>query len=61
MKKLTGTMRGRLERGFCTWLALTWNESVVDVAGFAFLETSLGMRGHEGGVFRVKYASRLRL
>ena len=51
------------ERGFCTWLALTWkNESGVDVADFAFLETSLGMRGYEGEAFRVEseYASRLR-
>jgi hypothetical protein len=52
MKRLTGAMR---ERGFCTWLALTWNnESGVDVADFAFLETSLGMRGYEGGAFRVE-------
>jgi hypothetical protein len=43
MKRLTGAMK---ERGFCTWLALTWNsESGVDAADFAFLETSLGMRG----------------
>ena len=54
-KRLTWSMR---ERGFCTWLALTWNcDSSVD---FAFLETSLGMRGYEGGAFRVEYASRLR-
>jgi hypothetical protein len=32
-------------RGFSTWLALTWsNESGVDVADYAFLETSLVMR-----------------
>ena len=41
------------ESGFCTWLALTWNcESRVDVADFAYLETSLGMRGYEGEAFR---------
>jgi hypothetical protein len=58
MKKLTGAMR---ERGFCTWLALTWScESNVEVADFAFLETSLGMRGYEDGAFRAEYASRLR-
>jgi hypothetical protein len=57
MKKLTGSMR---ERGFCTWPALTWNkESGVDVADFAFLETSLVMRGYEGGAFREEYSSRL--
>jgi hypothetical protein len=36
------------ESGFCTWLALTWNcESRVGIADFAYLETSLGMRGYE--------------
>jgi hypothetical protein len=49
------------ERALCPWLALAWScESSVDVADFAFLETSLGMRGYEGGAFRVEYTSRLR-
>ena len=44
--RLTGAMR---ESGFCTWLALTWKcESRAGVADFAYLETSLGMRGYEG-------------
>ena len=58
MKMLTQVIR---DRGFCTWVALTRNcESSVDDADFAFLETSLGMRGYEGGAFGGEYASRLR-